>query len=175
MPVRKLKKSYQNVTGRVYSGRLHRSVQFDSLLEREFIDILNLHPAVRAFEEQPMKIGYVDENGNRQVYVPDFYVRFKGGEFLGRKVNRPWIVETKYRSDLHENWQRIKPKLRAGFRVAVLDRCTFRVVSESILNGPVAKNVKFLKRFINAEPHPDLTSMILAQVWRQGTATSERS
>ncbi len=49
MPVRKLKKSYRNVTGLFYSNRLRRLVQFDSMLERDFILILDIHPAVRWF------------------------------------------------------------------------------------------------------------------------------
>src|ERR1017187_4079 len=103
MAVRKLKKSYQNVTGLFPSNLLRRLVQFDSMLERDFILLLDLHPSVRWFAEQPMKIRFIDASGVDQVYVPDFYVEFKGGRFLGRNVKRPWIVETKYRRDLVEN------------------------------------------------------------------------
>ena len=96
MAVRKLKKSYQNVTGRFYSTLLNRLVQFDSRLERDFILLLDMHPVVRWFAEQPMKIRFTDESGVQQVYVPDFLITFHGGRFLGRKAHRPWIVETKY-------------------------------------------------------------------------------
>jgi hypothetical protein len=56
MLVRKLKKSHRNVTGRFYSTLLNRLVQFDSLLERDFILLLDMHPSVRWFAEQPLKI-----------------------------------------------------------------------------------------------------------------------
>src|ERR1700761_7837751 len=116
MAVRKLKKSYQNVTGLFCSALLNRSVQFDSLLERDFILLLDMHPSVHWFAEQPMKIRFRDADDAEQVYVPDFLVAFNSDRFLGKSARRPWIVETKYRSELAENWKTIRPKLRAGFR-----------------------------------------------------------
>lgn len=171
MVVRNLKKSYKNVTGRFYSGRLCRLVQFDSILERDFIQILDVHPSVLSFSEQPMKIRFFDEEGVDQCYVPDFHITFKGGFFLGQRVERPWLVETKYRRDLEENWAKIAPKVRAGIRTAHGQKSTFHIVTELSVNGPALANAKFLRRFANAEPPPELTSMVLAQARRPGGIT----
>jgi hypothetical protein len=70
MPVRKLKKSYKNVTGLYFSRKLGRPVQFDSMLERDFILLLDLHPSVLSFAEQPMRIRWLSSDGLPQVYVP---------------------------------------------------------------------------------------------------------
>jgi hypothetical protein len=151
MPVRKLKKSYQNVTGFFHSNLLRRLVQFDSILERDFILLLDVHPAVRWFSEQPMKIRFIDATGVDQVYVPDFHIEFTGDRFLGRDVTRPWIVETKYRSDLAENWPRVRPKIRAGFHEAHKRHSSFHIVTESRMATAELSNARFLKRFANAE------------------------
>jgi hypothetical protein len=151
MAVRKLKKSYQNVTGFFPSNLLRRLVQFDSMLERDFILLLDMHPAVRRFSEQPMKIRFIDGSGAAQVYVPDFHVEFTGGRFLGRSITRPWIVETKYRRDLAENWPKIRPKLRAGFSEAARRNSQFHVVTESCLSCIPLTNAKFLRPFLNSD------------------------
>jgi len=149
MPVRRLKKSYTNVTGLFFSRKLGRLVQFDSMLERDFILLLDMHPAVASFTEQPLKVNWLDGEGVSQVYVPDFLISFTGAAFLGRRIWRPWIVETKYRSDLNENWQGIKPKIRAGISEAVRRRCAFHIITEGFLAGPPCVNARFLRRFIN--------------------------
>ena len=161
MPVRKLQKSYRNVTGLFYSNRLRRLVQFDSMLERDFILILDLHPSVRWFAEQPMRIPWVDEAGARQTYVPDFRITFRGGVFLGRQTRRPWLVETKYRGDLLENWERIKPKVRAGFGEAAQRRLTFHIVTETDISGHPLENAKFLRKFVNSDVPPELIRVLL--------------
>lgn len=171
MPVRKLKKSYQNVTGLYFSQLLRRLVQFDSILERDFIQLLDVHPSVLSFAEQPMKITFIDEDGLDQVYVPDFHVTFRGESFLGRQVKQPWIVETKYWRDLRENWKKIAPKARAGIRTARQLRSTFHIVTEACLDGPPLENARFLRKFANSQPPSEVLSMVLAQVKRQQPLT----
>lgn len=160
MAVRKLKKSYRNVTGLFYSSLLRRLVQFDSVLERDFILLLDMHPAVRWFAEQPMKIPYTGVEGFKQIYVPDFLIEFEGLRFLGRGVCRSWIVETKYRCDLKANWSKIRPKLRAGFREAHRRNAQFHIVTETCLSSVSLTNAKFLRPFLNA----DMPSSVIAEV-----------
>jgi hypothetical protein len=171
MPVRKLKKSYQNVTGLFPSNLLRRLVQFDSMLERDFILLLDMHPAVRWFSEQPMKIRFIDGSGDDQVYVPDFHIEFAGGRFLGRDVARPWIVETKYRRDLTENWPKIRPKLRAGFREAARRNSQFHIVTESCLSCIPLTNAKFLRPFLNSDLPATALDEVLAALQTAGQTT----
>jgi hypothetical protein len=171
MPVRKLKKSYRNVTGLVYSRKLLRLVQFDSMLERDFILLLDIHPSVLSFAEQPMKIRFLNVDGAEQVYVPDFQICFSGGHFLGRRVRRRWIVETKYRRDLADNWDRIRPKLRAGISEAYKLCSTFHIVTESHLEGPPLANAKFLRRFATASIPVEVLEKLLAKLHAMKVAT----
>lgn len=171
MAVRKLKKSHQNVTGRFYSTLLNRLVQFDSLLERDFILLLDMHPAVRWFAEQPLKILVGHETGAQQFYVPDFLITFHAGGFLGWRTCKPWIVETKYCSDLRANWLKIRPKLRAGVREARRRDSQFRVITESRLATVDLANARFLRRYLNADVPPETVESVVrvAQAARRTT------
>jgi hypothetical protein len=171
MSVRRLKKSYQNVTGRFYSTLLNRLVQFDSLLERDFILLLDLHPNVRWFAEQPMRISVGVEDGPEQFYVPDFLVTFHGGGFLGWRTRRPWIVETKCSSDLRANWPKLRPKFRAGVREARKRDCLFRIVTESRLFATELANAQFLRRYTNADIPPAAIETIVRKVQLSGRTT----
>lgn len=57
-----------------YSKTLQRLVGFDSLGERRLIRALDICTVVTEFTEQPVKIGYRDERGDR-IYIPDLLVR----------------------------------------------------------------------------------------------------
>lgn len=163
LAVRKLKKSHQNVTGRFYSTLLNRLVQFDSLLERDFILLLDMHPVVRWFAEQPMKIRLGDESTG-QFYVPDFLVTFQGDHFLGRRAIRPWIVETKYCSDLRANWSKLRPKFRAGVHEASKRDSQFRIVTESRLSTIDLTNARYLRRYLNADVPPEEIESVVRAV-----------
>ncbi|XWK52485.1 Tn7 transposase TnsA N-terminal domain-containing protein [Tunturiibacter empetritectus] len=130
-----------------------------------------MHPAVRWFSEQPMKIRFIDETGVDQVYVPDFHIEFTSGRFLGRDVTRPWIVETKYRSDLAENWPKIRQKLRAGFREATRRNSQFHIVSEACLSCIPLTNAKFVRPFLNSDLSAAMLDEVVAALRSAGRTT----
>lgn len=171
MAVRKLKKSYKNVTGRFYSALLNRLVQFDSLLERDFILLLDMHPAVRWFAEQPLKIIVCREAHDVEFYVPDFLINFAPGRFLGRTTGKPWIVETKYCSDLRADWSRIRPKIRAGMREARRRDAQFRIITESRIAAVELANARFLRPYLNAALPPEAVQSVVRVARSVGRTT----
>ena len=90
-----------------------------------------------------MKIRFFDADAEAQLYVPDFHVRFSGGRFLGRRVRRPWIVETKYSRDVTDNWEGIRPKVRAGVGEASKLHSVFHIVTECHLKLPRSQMPSF--------------------------------
>ena len=86
---------------------------FESTLERDFITLLEFDSRVFEFEVQPVKIEWTDKNGKRRRYFPD--VIFKRKTKHGIETV---LVEVKYRSDLKEDWEVLKPKLKAGLHYA---------------------------------------------------------
>ena len=61
MPVRKVSNRGGNAIGRFPSTKMGRMIAFESLLERDFIYLLDYDPTVDWFEEQPLSIEYQHE------------------------------------------------------------------------------------------------------------------
>lgn len=136
MPVRKVSNRGGNVIGRFPSTKMGRMIAFESLLERDFIYLLDFDPSVEWFEEQPLRIEYLHETKLLH-YTPDFrllergqYVlveckpeRFAETEENSRKfaVARAWCAE--------QGWE---------FRV---------VTDQQVRNGFRLQNVKLLAQY----------------------------
>jgi hypothetical protein len=58
MPVRKVSNRGGNIIGRFPSLKLERMVDFESLIERDFIYMLDFDSDVVSFTEQPLTIEY---------------------------------------------------------------------------------------------------------------------
>jgi len=81
MPVRKVSNHGGSVMGRFPSAKMGRMIAFESLLERDFIYLIEYDPAVEWFEEQPLSIKYLYET--RQLhYTPDFHLLERGQHVL---------------------------------------------------------------------------------------------
>ena len=127
MPVRKVSNRGGNIIGRFPSIKMGRMIAFESLLERDFIYLLDHDLAVDWFEEQPLRIEYV-QDGKRLQYTPDFHVikgdrqglveckpeRFVETEENRRKfaVGREWCKEQGWSFELITD-----QKIRSGFRL----------------------------------------------------------
>jgi hypothetical protein len=143
MPVRRIPKSYRNVTGIHASSKSIDSAMFESTLERDFITLLEFDSRVLEFEVQPVKIEWTDKNGKRRRYFPD--VIFKRKTKHGIETV---LIEVKYRSDLKEKWDELKPKLKAGLHYAKQQGWKFKIMSEVEIRSVLQKNAKFLQPFI---------------------------
>ena len=73
MPVRNVSNRGGNAIGRFPSLKMQRMIAFESLLERDFIYLLDYDAAVTWFEEQPLTIEYQHE-GKLRHYTPDFHL-----------------------------------------------------------------------------------------------------
>ncbi len=81
MPVRNVTNRGGNVIGRFPSLKMQRMIAFESLLERDFIYLLDYDAAVTWFEEQPLTIEYEHE-GKLRHYTPDFHLVEDGQQVL---------------------------------------------------------------------------------------------
>lgn len=174
MPVRRAKYNRQSVGGSFASMRLGRSVRFDSLLERDFFLVLDLHPSVVWFEEQPMKIPWIDSSGLHRVYVPDVLVRFRKGQFLGRRVGRPLLIELKHRNVLRKNWELLRPKLRAGIRAAAQHGWRFKILTNEQTRGLVLQNAEFIRKHLHTECDCETTGALKIQIVQSRNCTAEQ-
>ncbi len=76
MPIRKILKNYRNVTGIATASTAGGAAQFESILELDFLALLEFYPEVKSFDPQPVKFEWVDSSGNSRNYTPDVFVEF---------------------------------------------------------------------------------------------------
>jgi hypothetical protein len=76
MSVRRVSNRGGNIVGHFPSLKLGRMVAFESLIERDFIYLLDYEPAVEHFSEQPLVIRY-QHAGKKRQYTPDFHVVYR--------------------------------------------------------------------------------------------------
>jgi len=154
MPVRKVSHGGGNVIGSFPSLKMGRMIAFESLLERDFIYLLDYDQGVEWFEEQPLTIEYRHE-GKTLHYTPDFHLLERGRDvlieckpdrFVDQDVNRhkfavahDWCIQ--------RNWQ-------------------FRVVTDrQVRAGFRLQNVKLLTRYARQTASPDLRGRVYALLY----------
>lgn len=93
----------KGIRGKFPSLKLRRMVQYESLLERDAILLLEYNPLVLGYQEQPSVEIYYDGDQVARRYVPDFRVDLVGGGRL--------LIEVK--ASTHVQRRRVKAKLQA--------------------------------------------------------------
>ncbi len=78
-------RSRRGFTGCVPSKKLNRHVQFESLLERDAIELFERADEVLSFREQPMIIYYYID-GVQKKYYPDFELILDSGQIVHIEV-----------------------------------------------------------------------------------------
>ena len=72
-PARQVRHIKSNFIGSFASLKMGRMVNYESLLERDLIYLLDFESSVINFEEQPLSI-QINSGGRRQSYTPDFHI-----------------------------------------------------------------------------------------------------
>jgi hypothetical protein len=149
MPGRRIPKSYCSLTGqvastkRVASGLNGGMAAFESSLERDLLILLDFDPEVLCYEEQPVRIDYVDAGGCRRRYTPDVLVRWRR-DGVSASGMRPLPAEVKYGATLRKDWADLKPRFRAARLEARARGWRFRILTEVEVRTPHLRNAKFL-------------------------------
>lgn len=145
MPVRKIPKNALVVTGSFASKKNGRLLGCESLLERDYMILLEFDETVESFEEQPVKIPF--KKGIKP-YVPDILIHYKSGRRL------PLLAEVKTKADLERNRDKYTPKFEVARIFAREKGWEFGVVTEDQIRVPRLKTLKFLRAYYDKVP-PD--------------------
>jgi len=142
-PVRKrrIQNTTRSLSGLIPSQKNGEEVWFESALERDFALILEDHPDVSHYQEQPITIDY-HHNGKNRIYTPDFLVYFNESSNM-----KPWLCEVKYRPELREKFSRLKPKFKAAIEYCVGEDWEFKIFTEHYIRTPYLENINFLSRY----------------------------
>jgi hypothetical protein len=126
-------------------------IAFESLLERDFIYLLDYDPGVEWFEEQPLSIEYLHENKQLH-YTPDFHL-IEHGQHMLVECKPERFVETE------ENCRKF-----AVARGWSEERgWEFRIVTEQKVRGSFRlQNVKLLTRYARQKVDVGIRSQIHA-------------
>lgn len=161
MPVRKVSRHRGSAVGRFPSMKMKRMIAFESLIERDFIYLLDYDPFVTWFEEQPVRIEYEYEEKQLH-YTPDFLLVEQKQQVLVECKPEKFV-------DTEEN--------RRKFTVARLwcqeKSRQFRIITEQqIRAGYLLQNVKLLTQYARQQTDPVIRSQILAVLqYTQSTST----
>lgn len=148
MPVRKIPKNYLSVTGSFASAKNRQMLGFESLLEKEYMLLLEFDENVESFEEQPVNIPMP---GIARGYTPDVLVRFREDLRTGQS-RPPLLTEIKHSSDLSRNAEKYAPKFAAAELYVAERGWEFRITTEMDIRTPRLANLKFLREYRNVEP-----------------------
>jgi hypothetical protein len=159
MPVRKIPKSYRNVTGLVATDKSDEMTGYESRIEHDCQKLVGFNRNVLKYEEQPVKIYFNDKEGKQHYYHPDILITYRS-DTLPAKNWRPLLVEVKYRSDLFKYWAILKPKFRAGRNYAHEQGVDFAIITDREIYTPYLKNVIFLLESMKC-PIDDVDSRLL--------------
>ncbi len=161
MPVRKVSNRGGNAIGRFPSTKMKRMIAFESLLERDFIYLLDYDPAVEWFEEQPLSIEYLHE-GKLLHYTPDFHLLEDSQHALVECKPERFVEteENRRKFGVAQEWCQ-----RHGWE--------FRVVTEQqIRSGFRLQNVKLLAQYARQKVDSAIRSNIFASLQEAKTDIS---
>lgn len=128
----------RNIKGMFASRKMGGPVYFDSLIERDFIYLLEYEPHVIYFKEQPFKIQY-QVNGRRRRYTPDFHFIYNGIDIVAecKPVNKMDEKENQQKFTAARTWCAEQP----GHPI-------FKVITDSALrHGYFLANVRAMHNF----------------------------
>jgi len=148
MPVRKIPKNHLFVTGG-YSSRKNEVMDaFESLLEKDYLLLLDFDDTIEKFETQPVRIPVPRvPNG----YVPDVLILYLPHPDTGA-IRKPLLVEVKHSDDLKRNEKKYAPKFAAAQQFTENKGWEFAIVDQTQIRTPRLANLKFLREYRNVNP-----------------------
>lgn len=158
MPVRKIPKNYLLVTGGYSSSKNKEMKGFESLLEKEYLLLLDFDDSVESFDVQPVRIPV---SGVPKGYVPDVLVKYRPDPQTN-KTRKPSLIEVKHSNDLERNADKYAPKFAAARQYAEARDWEFITIDQHQIRTPRLANIKFLREFRNVAPSDDDIQAVLS-------------
>ena len=171
MPVRKIPKNYLFVTGGYSSRKNEEMDAFESLLEKDYLLLLDFDDGVEAFEVQPVRIPVA---GVPKGYVPDVLVKYRPDVETGA-VRKSSLVEVKTSEDLERHAEKYAPKFAAARQYAEERDWEFITVDQHVIRTPRLANLKFLREYRNVTPSAGDVQAVLDAMAKAGGETSLQS
>jgi hypothetical protein len=177
MPVRKIPRSYRNATGLTATDKSDEMTAYESGLEHKCHKLVTFNSNVLKYEEQPVKIHFVGEDGQMHHYTPDILIDYRK-DIAPAKYWKPLLAEIKWRTDLFKYWQELKPKFRVARKYVSERDWDFTIITDKEIINPYLDNAIFLltfRRFPFNEDHSNLLLRALDKLRETDPETLLRS
>lgn len=163
MPVRRIPKNFLFVTGRHASPQAEEVVEFESILEKEYMLLLDSDPYLESYDVQPVEIPL----SRGRIYVPDLLVTYRPTP--SGNLRPPELVEIK----TQEHLDRYADKYREKFAAAVVfaeERGWILVTrTELDVRTPLIQNLKYLHRYRHTPADPVAVDHLLEAMRQEGS------
>lgn len=163
-PQRRIGTSRRALTGRVAVGG-SQAVDFESSLERDWLEQLDFDPRVVELQVQPFSLEHEVE-GKRRRYTPDVLAVWQHST-----VRETIVYEVKFRDDLRDNWVDYRPRFVAATRYCRERGWRFKIMTERRIRTPMLSAVKFLRPYRRIEDHTNFRDRLLAGLRDMGPTT----
>jgi len=172
MKNRKIGYTYGSVSGR-YSFRSEKTIAFESHLEKDLLTLLEYNDSVLDVIEQPITLEYINANGRRTTYTPDFLVYFKSlpAHSVSNPYPSPMLIEVKPEEKLRKKFDELKPKFKVAMKYAMENGYIFKIYHEKRIRGQELKNINFISRHKNLIYDRDEEERILSHLKAVGHTT----
>jgi len=158
LPVRQI-----GIQTRSMTGVVPDLGQFESSLERDFMELIRFDKNIELYTPQPLVISYIDKDNKKRSYTPDGLVEYRT-DILPAKEMKPVLCEIKYRADFRADWKNLIPRFRAAKVFANERGWDFQVFTEVEIRTPYLKNVRFLSGYLSVSYEIDLQETILEKL-----------
>lgn len=155
MPIREITASNHGVKTTFASEKNIAPRQAESLLEHDFLTLLEWDPRVAQYVTQPLSIDWIDSDGKERQYTPDVLVTYHSLALMDDPTLRATVYEVKPTEALARDWALLRPKFKAAIAALRPLGIRFKIVTERHIRTPLLDNARRLlsyktTRFANA-------------------------
>lgn len=158
---------------RVSTGRIKTAcagfVPFEGTLERDFLYLADFNSRISDITAQPLRITYNVDSDTVSRYTPDFLIKFRS--IGNEQAWSPILYEVKYREELQDRWQELRPRFRAATSLCRERGWRFRIVTEQFIRTPFLKNVIFLRNYLVWSDEGGLATVLMQAIRELGQST----
>lgn len=147
MAVRKIPKNYLSVTGSFASQKNDQMDEFESLLEKEHLMLLEFDETVARYEVQPITMHVP---GEPKGYTPDALVYFLADPHTG-EIRRTLLIEVKHTDDLELNAEKYRYKFSLATKFAEERGWEFCIKTQHDIRTQRLQTNKFLREYRNID------------------------
>ena len=186
MAVRRVSNRGGNVIGRFPSLKANRMVMFESLIEWDFLYVLDYEPSIESFEEQPLTIPYTFQD-RPHTYTPDFHIVQAGQDILAecKPAARVDQADNQRKFEAARDWCAARgwsfwivtdQQLRSGYRLENIKRLTFyarHTISPQLRAGlfallqPTSQSIRALSERMPSETYSMVAASLLHMAFHQ--------